>query len=224
MSQRQEETSVQFSDLGIAPKLLDVLNYLKFAHPTPIQHQCIPLALEGKDIVGIAQTGTGKTLAFSVPMIQRLSENKGQGLILLPTRELALQVNEVLQKIGRPVGLKTVVVIGGASSHQQKQALRQNPHVVVSTPGRLIDHLQQRNYALHRVSIVVLDEADRMLDIGFMPAIKQILAEAPKDRQTLMFSATMPNAIAEIAARYMKLPLRIEVAPSGTAAKNVERE
>lgn len=217
-------TELTFNNLGIKPKLLLILEQLRFTKPTPIQHQCIPLAVTGKDIVGIAQTGTGKTLAFAIPMIQQLAENKGQGLILLPTRELALQVNEVLQLVGKSIGLRTAVVIGGASSHQQIQLLKRNPHIVVSTPGRLIDHLENHNYSLNQVKIIVLDEADRMLDIGFMPAIKQILAAAPKDRQTLMFSATMPSAIAEIASRFMKMPLRIEVAPSGTAAKNVEQE
>jgi len=221
---KETRTDLRFSDLGIAPNLLSILERERLTKPTPIQHQCIPQALEGKDIVGIAQTGTGKTLAFAIPMIQRLMAFKGQGLILLPTRELALQVEEVLRKVGRSIGLRTAIVIGGASSHQQIQSLRNNPHIVVSTPGRLIDHLQQKNYSLHQVKIVVLDEADRMLDIGFMPAIKQILAAAPREHQTLMFSATMPNEIAEIAGRYMKLPLRIEVAPSGTAAKNVEQE
>lgn len=218
------QNNLRFSDLGIYPKILDILTAKGYATPTPIQHQCIPLALSGKDVVGIAQTGTGKTLAFAIPLIQKLAENGGQGLILLPTRELALQVNEVLQKIGSSAGLKTVVVIGGASAHQQIQALKRNPHVVVSTPGRLIDHLKQKNYSLHQVRVIILDEADRMLDIGFLPAIKQILGQAPKERQMMMFSATMPPAISEIAARYMKMPLRIEVAPSGTAAKNVEQE
>jgi len=221
---KETRTDLRFSDLGIAPNLLSILEHQRLTKPTPIQHQCIPQALEGKDIVGIAQTGTGKTLAFSLPMIQRLMAFKGQGLILLPTRELALQVDEVLQKIGRNIGLKTAVIIGGASSYQQIQLLRRNPHIIVSTPGRLIDHLKQRNFSLDQVKIIVLDEADRMLDIGFMPAIKQILAAAPRERQTLMFSATMPSEIAEIAGRFMKIPLRIEVAPSGTAAKNVEQE
>jgi len=214
----------RFSDLGIAPQLLDNLERQKFVVPTPIQHQCIPQALQGKDIVGIAQTGTGKTLAFGIPMIQLLSQKTGQGLIMLPTRELALQVDQVLQQVGRPIGLKTAVLIGGASSHQQKQMLRRNPHIIVSTPGRLVDHLEQKNISLNNIKIVVLDEADRMLDIGFMPQIKKILSAVPRERQTLMFSATMPQAIAEIAARYMKIPLRVEVAPSGTAAKNVEQE
>ncbi len=216
----------RFSDLGIAPKLLDNLERLKFLVPTPIQHQCIPEALKGKDIVGIAQTGTGKTLAFGIPMIQILSQmtGPGQGLILLPTRELALQVDQVLQTIGRPLGLRTAVLIGGASAYQQRQMLARGPHVIVSTPGRLMDHIEQKNLTLNRMKIVVLDEADRMFDIGFMPQIKQILSMVPTDRQTLMFSATMPRAIAEIASRYMKIPLRIEVAPAGTSAKNVEQE
>lgn len=210
--------------MGIAPKLLEVLSELRFTAPTPIQQQCIPAALTGRDVVGIAQTGTGKTLAFGIPMIQQLSQNKGQGLILLPTRELALQVNEVLQSIGQKSGLRTAVLIGGASSFQQIQAIRRNPHIVVSTPGRLIDHLRQKNFSLDKVKIIVLDEADRMFDIGFAPQIRQILGLAPKDRQTLMFSATMPKAIAEMSARFMKNSTRVEVAPSGTAAKNVEQE
>lgn len=213
-----------FNTLGIAPEMLDVLSRLRFTTPTPIQHQCIPAALEGKDIVGIAQTGTGKTLAFGIPMIQLLGQNKGQGLILLPTRELALQVNEVLQTLGHKFGLRTAVVIGGASSFQQIQAIRRRPHIIVSTPGRLIDHLQNKNISLEKVKMIVMDEADRMFDIGFLPQIKQILSVAPKERQTLMFSATMPQAIAEVAARFMKMPWRIEVAPAGTPAAQVEQE
>ncbi len=201
-----------FNVLGISEDLLAVLAKFQFSVPTPIQHQCIPAALEGKDIVGIAQTGTGKTLAFGLPMIQLLGQNKGQGLILLPTRELALQVNDVLQKVGGSFGLRTAVIIGGASSYQQIQAIRRNPHIIVSTPGRLMDHLKQRNLSLERVKMIVLDEADRMFDIGFAPQIKQILSFAPTDRQTLMFSATMPREIAEMAARYMKMPLRIKEA------------
>lgn len=218
------QTAVRFSDLGLSGKMLSILERQKFSVPTPIQHKCIPSALLGRDIVGIAQTGTGKTLAFGLPMIERLAKNHGQALILMPTRELALQVDEVLQKIGRQIGLKTAVVIGGASSHQQMQMLRRKPHVVVSTPGRLIDHLQQKNYSLRNVKIIVLDEADRMLDIGFAPQLKQILSVAPTERQTMLFSATMPGAIAQIAAGHMKTPLRIEVAPSGTPAENIDQK
>ncbi len=220
------QPQARFSELGIAPKLLDNLERLKFVVPTPIQHQCIPQALQGKDIVGIAQTGTGKTLAFGIPMIQILSQMTGnaQGLILLPTRELALQVDQVLQTIGRPLGLRTAVLIGGASGYQQKQMLRRGPHIIVSTPGRLMDHVDQKNLNFTNMKIVVLDEADRMFDIGFMPQIKQILGMISRERQTLMFSATMPQAISDIATRFMKTPLRIEVAPAGTSAKNVEQE
>ena len=223
MIQTKQATGL-FSDLGLSPKILDILDFNKFTSPTPIQHQCIPAALEGKDIVGIAQTGTGKTLAFGLPMIQQLAIAKGQGLIILPTRELALQVDEVFQKIGKPLGLKTAVLIGGASSYQQLQLLKRNPHIIISTPGRLNDHLQQRNLSLHNIKFIVLDEADRMLDIGFLPQIKQILESLPVNRQTMLFSATMPPAITSIAARYMKMPIRIEVAPSGTTAANVEQE
>jgi ATP-dependent RNA helicase RhlE len=219
-----KNVGLSFDTLGINPRLLEVLHQLQFNTPTPIQHQCIPAALEGKDIVGIAQTGTGKTLAFGVPMIQMLSQNNGQGLILLPTRELALQVNEVLQSIGEKFGLRTIVLIGGASSHQQIQAIRRNPHILVSTPGRLIDHLRQKNLFLDKVKMIVMDEADRMFDMGFAPQVKQVLSFAPKERQTLMFSATMPKAIADIAARFMKTPWRIEVAPAGTTASQVEQE
>jgi ATP-dependent RNA helicase RhlE len=157
-------------------------------------------------------------------MLQRLAAHKGQGLVLVPTRELALQVDEVLQKIGHNLGLKTTVLIGGASMYQQTQSLRRHSHVVIATPGRLVDHLQQKTYKLDQVKVMVLDEADRMFDIGFMPQIKQILAVAPAERQTMLFSATMPTEIAAIASRYMKMPLRIEVAPAGTSAANVQQE
>ena len=219
-----QSSNASFESLGISPKLLGILKQHNYLTPTPIQHQAIQPALEGKDIVGIAQTGTGKTLAFGIPMIERLAKNKGKGLILLPTRELAIQVEETLQKIGHQLGLKTVVLIGGAPMGRQKEMLRRNPHVIIATPGRLVDHLQQRTVSLHDVKIAVLDEADRMLDIGFAPQIKEILALVPTDRQTMLFSATMPNAIAGLAAKYMKLPIRIEVAPAGTAASLVEHE
>lgn len=213
-----------FNTLGIAPKLLASLQAKNYINPTPIQARCIPVALEGKDIVGIAQTGTGKTLAFGVPMIQNLAINKGQGLILLPTRELALQVDEVLQKIGSTLGLRTVVLIGGAYMDRQVRMLRRKPHIVVATPGRLIDHIKQKTYSLNDVRIVVLDEADRMLDIGFAPQIKQIMEHAPAQRQTLLFSATMPSAIVGIANKYMKTPVRVEVAPPGTSAEKIKQE
>lgn len=215
-----------FEGLGIAPKLLEILHRNKFTIPTPIQQQSIPASIEGKDLMGIAQTGTGKTLAFGIPMIQRLaqSQGKGRGLVILPTRELAIQVNATLKKIGQTIGLKTAILIGGEAMARQVRDLRQDPHIIIATPGRLIDHLQSRQVSLAKVQILVLDEADRMLDMGFAPQIRRILQEVPKARQTLLFSATMPNEIVSIAKSYMHLPLRVEVAPPGTAAKSVSQE
>jgi len=216
--------NTSFEGLGIAPKLLDILGQLKFTVPTPIQFQSIPIAIEGKDVMGIAQTGTGKTLAFGIPMIQRLAQNKGRGLVILPTRELALQVDQALHTIGRPLGLKTAVLIGGEAINRQFRALKQNPHIIIGTPGRLNDHLEQRTLDVSQVTILVLDEADRMLDMGFEPQIRRILAKVPKQRQTMLFSATMPDPIVRIATAYMNLPLRIEVAPAGSTARDVTQE
>ncbi len=213
-----------FYGLGIAPKLLEALDKNKFTEPTPIQNQAIPVALQGEDVIGIAQTGTGKTLAFGIPMIQRLAAVKGRGLIILPTRELALQVDETMQKVGRHIGLRTAVLIGGASMHRQKMDLSRKPHVIVATPGRLIDHLEHRAVNLSNVTVLVLDEADRMLDMGFEPQIKRILQAVPKERQTLLFSATMPAEIVDIANRYMKKPTRVEIARAGTVADKVTQE
>ena len=234
--------SHDFQNLGIAPKLLQILQTHKFTTPTPIQQKSIHPAIEGKDIMGIAQTGTGKTLAFGVPMIQRLAQaasradyqgrpehgrgagGKQKGLVILPTRELALQVNETLQKIGRLIGLKTAILIGGENMGKQIRMLRANPHIIIATPGRLIDHLEQKTLQLTAVSILVLDEADRMLDMGFAPQIKRIMQTVPKIRQTMLFSATMPDEIVNLAKSFMSLPLRIEVAPSGTTVERIEQE
>lgn len=215
-----------FGNLGIAPKLLEIINKQKFVQPTPIQAQSIPPAIQGKDLMGIAQTGTGKTLAFGIPMIQRLAQSKGKmkGLVILPTRELAIQVDEALRKIGSSLGLKTAILIGGESMQKQIRALRVNPHITIATPGRLIDHMENNRLNLSNVGILVLDEADRMLDMGFAPQIKKILDKVPKDRQTMLFSATMPDEIVKIAQVYLSLPLRVEVAPSGTAVKTVTQE
>ena len=213
-----------FTGLGIAPRLLDALDRLKFTTPTPVQRQAIPVGIEGKDLIAIAQTGTGKTLAFGIPMLQRLAQVKGRGLVLLPTRELALQVEEAFQALGRSMGLRTSVLIGGASMVRQHQSLARNPHIIVATPGRLLDHLEQKKLRLDDVRILVLDEADRMLDMGFAPQIKRILAVVPKQRQTLLFSATMPTAIVSIAKQHMALPIQVEIARSGTAAEKVSQE
>ena len=213
-----------FYGLGIAPKLLEVLYKLKFQEPTPIQQRAIPIAIEGKDMIGVAQTGTGKTLAFGIPLIQRLAQTKGRGLVVLPTRELALQANEVFEQVGHSIGLRTAVLIGGASMYAQLQALKRRPHVIIATPGRLIDHLEQRTVDLRDVRVLVLDEADRMLDMGFAPQIKRIMQALPTERQTMLFSATMPAEIVRLAGAYMKLPVQIEIARSGTMAEKVTQE
>lgn len=213
-----------FSELGISPKILEELTKRSFVTPTPIQHQAIPPALKGNDVIGIAQTGTGKTLAFGIPMLEQLSKGPGRGLIVVPTRELAFQVEESLNRLAPVLGIGTAVFVGGAPMGKQIQAIRRNPRILIATPGRLNDHLQQRTVTLKEVNILVLDEADRMLDMGFKPQIEQILKQTPTDRQTMLFSATMAKEILTLANQHMKSPLRIEVAPAGTAAEKVEQE
>jgi len=218
------QTKSSFYGLGIAPKILEVLNRMKFVVPTPIQHKAIPIAAEGKDIIAVAQTGTGKTLAFAIPVIQRLSQNKGNCLVLVPTRELAIQVDETFQKLAPEFGMRSAVIIGGASMYLQIQALKRNPRIIIATPGRLVDHMNQGNIILAFMKIVILDEADRMLDMGFQPQIERILKHIPKDRQTMFFSATIPPEIIKIGTAHMKLPINIEIAPSGTVAERVIQE
>ncbi len=212
-----------FYNLGIAPNILGVLDRLGFKTPTPIQEKTIPAAIEGKDLVGIAQTGTGKTIAFCVPLVQSALRGK-KGLVVLPTRELAAQINEVFRRVGSPLGIRTAVLIGGESIRNQIFALKKNPQIIIGTPGRIIDHIKQRAVSLGSISVLVLDEADRMLDMGFAPQLKQIFQAIPPNRQTLLFSATMPQDIFAIARSYMKLPVRIEIAPSGTMAAKVTHE
>ncbi len=214
-----------FYGLGIAPSLLEGLSSFGFKVPTPIQHKAIPILLEGKDLIGIAQTGTGKTLAFGIPMIQRLAKMNGRGLVLVPTRELAIQVNEAVSKLAQLLKMGTSVLIGGESISLQVASLRRNPRIIVATPGRLIDHVGQHHIRLDDVHTLVLDEADRMLDMGFAPQIDRILGLIPKEwRQTMLFSATMPTEILKIATRHMNLPVRTEIAPSGTVAEKVTQE
>ncbi|MEK7132349.1 MAG: DEAD/DEAH box helicase [Patescibacteria group bacterium] len=213
-----------FSDLGLHPKLVELLAGKNFTIPSPIQAQAIPPGLLGQDVVGIAQTGTGKTLAFGLPMLERMGKLKCQSLILAPTRELALQIEEELMKIGKGLGLRTAVIIGGEKQLWQERQLRAKPHLIIATPGRLIDLAKQRLVRLDQVKILILDEADRMLDMGFWPQISEILALVPEDRQTMLFSATMPSEIRNAVAKHMKRPVKIEIAPSGTAAANVAQE
>ena len=219
-----QKPNLSFDNLGIAPKILEVLDRMQFKVPTPIQHKTIPIAIEGKDIIGVAQTGTGKTLSFAIPIIQRLARMKGRCLVLAPTRELAIQVNDAFRKIAPLFGIRTVVVIGGAPIRPQIAAFKRNPRVIIATPGRLADHMSQRTVYLTDVNVLVLDEADRMLDMGFLPQIRRILKAIPKDRQTMLFSATIPKEVVGIAASYMKLPVHVEIAPSGTAAERIIQE
>jgi ATP-dependent RNA helicase RhlE len=220
-----ESSDKSFGGLGISPNILSVLEQLNFKTPTPIQYKAIPVAIEGKDVVGIAQTGTGKSLAFGIPMIQRLMQFQDKrGLIILPTRELAMQIDETLFKLGKGFGLKTALLIGGASMSMQISQLHRQPHIIIGTPGRINDHLQHKTLNLSNIGILVLDEADLMFDMGFAPQIKQILLSVPKERQTMLFSATMPDDIIKIATTHMKLPVRVEIAKQGTASEKVSHE
>ena len=219
------QTKNAFVCLELSPDINRQLDKLGFTTPTPIQAEAIPHALAGRDVIGIAQTGTGKTFAFGLPMIQKLLSNpQGMALILAPTRELALQIDEELRKIGAALGLKTAVLIGGAPMNKQVGELRRRPNVIVATPGRLKDHLYQKTCTLRFVSMVVLDEADRMFDMGFAPIVKHILDQVPNKRQTMLFSATMAKEVNELAARYLTDPIRVEVTPQGTPTELVEQE
>ncbi len=213
-----------FARLGVAPHILTILTKLGFVTPTPIQAQAILPAIEGKDIVGIAQTGTGKTLAFAIPMIQRFAKSNGLGLVVVPTRELAIQIETVFQSVGQSLGIKTALLIGGASMFAQMNALRRRPNVIICTPGRMNDHLNQKTLTLQNVSVLVLDEADHMFDMGFLPQITRMLQLVPKERQTLLFSATMPSEIFALATHHMRAPVRIEIARAGTPAERVAQE
>ena len=224
MLNQKDQNHSDFKNLGIKPQILAILDKIGMLVPTPIQAKAIPVAISGKDLIGIAQTGTGKTLAFGVPLIQRLAAVGGKALVLLPTRELAAQVEESLKRIGNSLGFQTVSIIGGEAVGRQLFALRRNPRIIVATPGRLLDHVKRRTIKLNDVSVLVLDEADMMFDLGFAPAIEEIIKMTPTNRQTLLFSATMPAAIIRLAERYLSSPLQIEVAPAGTTAELVDQE
>lgn len=224
MSESQNQTKAGFKALSISPKLLSVLDRLEFTTPTPIQELAIPIALEGRDVMGLAQTGTGKTLAFGIPILERVKSENTVALIIAPTRELALQIDETFQKVGRPLGFRTAVLIGGAPMGRQISQIRQDPDVIIATPGRLKDHLNQRTISLKHTGIVVLDEADRMLDMGFAPVIREILGQVPAQRQTMLFSATMPREIEDIAESYMRDPIRVEAPRAGLTADLVAQE
>ena len=216
--------SVSFRTLGVSPPLLQALEKMGFSEPTPIQATAIPPALEGRDVLGCAQTGTGKTAAFLIPMIERLAAGPKQGprgLILAPTRELAFQIHKTLDRIGRSRRIFGTAIVGGDDMHAQIRGLRQRPDILVATPGRLLDHMWQGTVHLTDLQIVVLDEADRMLDMGFAPQLNQILEALPEERQTLLFSATMPADLGDLARMSLKDPVKAMVSKRGTTAHGV---
>src|SRR5688572_21769413 len=217
---------MEFSQLGLRPALLRRCESLGYTEPTAIQERAIPIVLTGADLIGCAETGTGKTAAFLLPTLQRMSETPRPGvrvLVLAPTRELVTQIDDHYKQLAPKGAPKCAAVIGGASMSRQTEALRRGAGVVVATPGRLLDHVERRTLDLSHVEVLVLDEADRMLDMGFLPAIRRILAELPAKRQTLLFSATMSREIEELARRTMKDPQMIEVSVRGRAATTVEQ-
>lgn len=210
----------EFNGLGLSAASLSALERKGYTQPTPIQAQTIPAGLAGRDVIGCAATGTGKTAAFILPMVERLRGKAGLvGLVLAPTRELALQIAEHAEDFGGPNGVKLATLIGGVGMGPQTQALR-SANLVIATPGRLIDHLDQGHASLAKIEILVLDEADRMLDMGFKPQLDRILAKLPRQRQTLLFSATMAGEVAQFAKTNSRDPVRVEVSRSGTTAKN----
>lgn len=213
----------QFSELELSPALQQQLAHANFIHPTPVQAAAIPPALEGRDVLATAQTGTGKTLSFLIPLIERLpSAGKGAtALVLLPTRELAMQVLEAWRELTRSEGM-AALVCGGLAEGPQLAALGRGPRLIVATPGRLEDYLSRKLVKLSSVKLLVLDEVDRMLDMGFRPAIRRIAAVLPADRQTLCYSATLSPAIREVARDYLRDPVRIEIGSVLKPSPNVE--
>ena len=217
-------SEASFSSLGLSSESQAALARAGYRVPTPIQARAIPPALAGNDVIGCAATGTGKTAAFVLPLVERLAGKKGtRALVLAPTRELATQIDEHAARFGAARGVRTALLIGGVSIGPQQLALHSRPQLLIATPGRLIDHLESRNVSLQDIELLVLDEADRMLDMGFKPQLNRILAVVPRARQTLLFSATMAGEVAEFARRHLQDPVRVEVSRSGTAAERAEQ-
>jgi len=215
-----------FHTLSLPPQLLRSLEHMNFIEPTPIQAQAIPFALAGKDVLGSAQTGTGKTAAFGIPLITRLLiDKKGAALVLTPTRELAMQVMQMLKKmLDKSDGIKTALLIGGESISKQFQELKAKPRLFVGTPGRINDHLLRGSLSLMNANFLVLDETDRMLDMGFGIQLEKILKHLPQQRQTLMFSATLPANIVKLSNKYLKDPVRVAVGSSVKPAAKIKQE
>jgi ATP-dependent RNA helicase RhlE len=221
----------RFEDLGLAAPLLKALATEGYASPTPIQTQAIPHVLAGRDLQGIAQTGTGKTAAFALPILHRLAADRRPAapkscrvLVLAPTRELASQIEESFRTYGRQTGLRTALMFGGVPKPRQARALASGVDVLVATPGRLLDHIGDRAVRLDRTEILVLDEADHMLDLGFIVPIRKIAAMLPAQRQTLFFSATMPKEIGQLAAQLLRDPVHVAVAPVATTVERVDQQ
>jgi ATP-dependent RNA helicase RhlE len=219
-----------FDDLGLSKKIVKTLGHLGFETPTPIQAQAIPLVMEGRDLIGLAQTGTGKTAAFGLPIIEALmaSEARPQSrstrvLILAPTRELVNQIGDNLRAFNQKLPLKIIQVVGGASIGKQQMQLLSGADILVATPGRLLDLIERNAVTLRQVTHLVLDEADQMLDLGFIHDLRKISKMVPPKRQTLLFSATMPSSIADLAAQFLTNPAKVEVTPPGKAADKVEQ-
>jgi superfamily II DNA/RNA helicase len=213
-------TEHSFADLGATPTTLTSLARVGIEHPFPIQTLCLPLALAGVDLIGQARTGTGKTLAFGIPIVQEVDPDLAevQALVLVPTRELCLQVAGDIDTAGRDVGVRAVAIVGGRPLGPQIVALNEGAQVVVGTPGRVLDHLRQGHLKLDKLRILVVDEADEMLDLGFLPDVETIIAATPDHRQTMLFSATMPKAVVALARRYAKRPTFIHAEPEDAQA------
>ena len=213
---------MSFSTLGLSPKVLEGVRAAGYTDPTPIQLRAIPLILEGRDLIGSAQTGTGKTAAFALPVISRLGQRgKLRALVLEPTRELAAQVETAIRDYARFTDLRTVVLFGGTGYGKQDQALRQGVDILVATPGRLLDQIQRRTVRLSEIENLVLDEADRMLDMGFMPDVRKIIDRCPKTRQTMLFSATVPPEIEQLCRWALRTPETIEIGQRRMPAETV---
>lgn len=205
---------MKFSELGLSQDLLVAIEAMGFKEPSPIQERAIPPVREGRDVIGQAQTGTGKTAAFGIPIIEKMnaeSHKDPESLVVAPTRELAVQVANELSAIGKYKGVRTLAVYGGEAIDRQIRGLKRKPHIIVATPGRLLDHIKRRTIRLENVHTVILDEADEMLNMGFIDDIKEILHQVPEERQTLLFSATMPEAIRKLANQFMKDPVEIKI-------------
>jgi len=219
-----------FASLGVTEPLQRALAAENYVNPTPIQTQAIPLVLSGRDVLGIAQTGTGKTAAFGLPLLQRLAEQPAQyeargvrALILAPTRELALQIHDSLRTYGRNLKLRYAVILGGVNQNKQVSAVRNGIDILVATPGRLLDLVDQKHVRLNMVSTLIIDEADRMFDMGFLRDVRRIVSLVPRKRQSLLFSATMPSDVAKLVSEVLVEPVRVDIAPKAVTADRVEQ-